>query len=234
MTSKIGVKKIVYPNGNDVITIGATGALTVHSTDSSTFAGPIIGNNGITAKGPGGTNIGTAPLRILDENDQLATIGISNGGHLYFNLANDSSDFFFKTVLDNRVKLKVDYDGAIKIIGEGGSTGERIDLRQGSIKHWSSIQQGGTQTILDTYNCASATDDGTGRTTVTFTNNMNNSVYSATCTQKDGLGYNDDFGMHADNDDAYSTSQFGYYCHATSTPNDAGTAAWCQIAGDLA
>ena len=183
MTSKIGVKKIQYPNGTNAVTVGQDGVLTFDqkivssSTDSSTFAGPIIGNNGITAKGPGGTNIGTAPLRILDENDQLATIGISNAGHLYFNLANDSSDFFFRTILDNRVKLKVDYDGAIKIIGEGGSTGERVDLRQGSAKAWSHTNYS-DNSLRDAYNVSSLTDLGTGRYQHNFTNNMNNNTYS--------------------------------------------------------
>lgn len=237
MTSILGVKKIQYPNGTNAVTVGTDGVLTFDkkivsaSTDSSTFAGKIMANAGITAYGQNATGVSAAIL-ITDEHSNEVTFGTTNAGHLAVRNYNSNADIYFSDD-SNNVNLRLYNDGTLKGMSEGGG-GLNVNFTQGSLKHWSSIVQAGTQAILDSYNCASATDDGTARTTVTFTNNMNNSVYSATCTQKDGSGYNDDFGMHSDNADAYSTSQFGYYCHATSTPNDAGTAAWCQIAGDIA
>jgi len=240
MTSILGVKKIQYPNGTNAITVGADGVLTFDqkivstSTDSSTFAGPIIGNNGITAVGAGGTALATAPIRIFDENNNLASIGISNAGHLYFNNASNNSNFFFRTVVDNEVKFRIDYDGNVRVKGEGGSTGEKVNLRFGSIKSWASVQQTANPHVIeDSYNVSSVTDNGTGKSGNNFTNNMNNANYSVTLAQQDGGSYNDAGSVHTDNADAYSTSAIGYYAHFATAPNDANTA-WCQVAGDLA
>lgn len=235
MTSILGVKKLQYPNGTNAVTVGADGVLTFHkkivsaSTDSSTFAGKIRANAGITAYGQTG---GGAPILITDEHSNEVTFGTTNAGHLAVRNYNSNADIYFSDD-SNNVNLRLYNDGTLKGMSEGGG-GLNVNFTQGSLKHWSSIVQGGTQSISDSLNCSSVTDTGTGRSTVTFSNNMNNTAYSATCTQKDGSGYNDDFGMHSDIADPYSTSQFGYYCHATSAPNDAGVAAWCQIAGDIA
>ena len=157
---------------------------------------------------------------------------MTNAGHLAVRNYNSNADIYFSDD-SNNVNLRLYNDGTLKGMSEG-SGGLNVNFTQGSLKHWSSIVQSGTQAILDSYNCASSTDGGNGVTAVTFTNNMNNSVYSATFGQKDGSGYNDDFATHADTDDPYSTSQFGYYCHSATAGNDANVAAWCQIAGDLA
>jgi len=236
MTSAISVKKIKHLNGTNALTVNTAGVITLDqklvsaSTDSSTFAGKIMANAGITAYGNQSKGE-AAPLMLVDEQNQRVSIGMSNAGHT--NISNyNNGDVYFMTDSGD-INLRLYHTGLLFGTSEGGSYG-KVNLTAGSIKHWSSIVQAGTQAILDSYNCASTTDGGTGRSTVTFTNNMNNSAYSATCTQKDGSGYNDDFGMHCDNADAYSTSQFGYYCHSATVTNDAGTAAWCQVAGDLA
>jgi|TARA_A100000171_G_scaffold46930_1_gene52321 hypothetical protein len=48
----------------------------------------------------------------------------------------------------------------------------------GSAKAWSNYSGSGT-TFRDSFNCASATDNGTGDYTSSFTSNMNNDDYSA-------------------------------------------------------
>lgn len=89
MTSAIGIKKIQHLNGTNALTVNAAGVITFDqklvsaSTDSSTFAGRIMANAGITAYGPNATG-DTAPIRITDENNHLATIGLSDSGVMTF------------------------------------------------------------------------------------------------------------------------------------------------------
>lgn len=100
MTSTIGVKKLQYPNGTNALTVNSSGVITFDqkivsaSTDSSTFAGRIMANAGIDAYGASTTGA-TAPIRITDENSNLATIGLSNAGHMSFKNWNNQGDFQF-------------------------------------------------------------------------------------------------------------------------------------------
>ena len=50
-------------------------------------------------------------------------------------------------------------------------------VASGSAKAWSNYSGSGT-TFRDSFNCASATDNGTGDYTNSFTSNMNNDDYS--------------------------------------------------------
>jgi len=65
--------------------------------------------------------------------------------------------------------------GSIVVTGEGNST--TTNLQQGLAKVWSHIQ-GSDAAIQDSFNVSSSTDVGTGRETITFSNNMNNDDYS--------------------------------------------------------
>jgi len=65
--------------------------------------------------------------------------------------------------------------GSISVTGEGNST--TTNLQQGLAKVWSSYSGSGT-TFRDSFNCASATDNGTGDYTNSFISNMNNDDYS--------------------------------------------------------
>ena len=60
--------------------------------------------------------------------------------------------------------------GNITIPGEGGSV--QTNLQQGLFKQWCRIVQTGTQTIGDSFNTSGITDNGTGKTIFTFSNNM--------------------------------------------------------------
>ena len=235
MTSAISVKKIKHLNGTNALTVNTAGVITLDqklvsaSTDSSTFAGKIMANAGITAYGSQAKGE-AAPLMLVDNQNNRASIGMSNAGHT--NISNyNNGDVYFMTDSGN-VNLRLYHTGLLHGTSEGGSYG-RVNFTQGSIKSWSSVNQTGTQAIEDSYNVSSISDGGVGITTNSFTNNMNNANYSVTLAQQDGGAYNDAASTHTDNADPYSTSQIGYYCHFATAPNDANTA-WCQVAGDLA
>ena len=64
--------------------------------------------------------------------------------------------------------------GSISVTGEGNST--TTNLQQGLAKVWSSYAGSGT-TFRDSFNCASATDNGTGDYTYNITNDFSNANY---------------------------------------------------------
>jgi hypothetical protein len=89
-------------------------------------------------------------------------------------------------------------------------------------------------TIHGSFNVASQTDSGTGKTTMNFSNNFANDDYSFVGQVFDGGGYNDTRLLNHDrNNDTYSTSAFGYYCWDGSSLNDAFRY-FGQLMGDLA
>ena len=65
--------------------------------------------------------------------------------------------------------------GSISVTGEGNST--TTNLQQGLAKVWANLQ-GSDASIRDSLNVSSSTDVGTGRETITFSNNMGNDDYS--------------------------------------------------------
>ena len=76
--------------------------------------------------------------------------------------------------------------GSIAVTGEGGST--TTNLQQGLVKAFASIEgQESTATTLDTFNIGTLTDDGTGRYSVSLTNNAANANYcTPTCSSYTG------------------------------------------------
>ena len=87
-------------------------------------------------------------------------------------------------------ELKVDKftgvttSGSIAVTAEGNST--TTNLQQGLGKVWCHCSQS-TPSIDDSLNSASLTDDGTGLSTINFTNSMGNASYSAHCTHHDNI-----------------------------------------------
>jgi hypothetical protein len=67
--------------------------------------------------------------------------------------------------------------GSIAVTGEGNST--TTNLQQGLTKAWVNLNGTGTPAINDSFNISGLTDDATGSFTVSFTNDMSNSSYSA-------------------------------------------------------
>jgi len=66
--------------------------------------------------------------------------------------------------------------GEMNIASEGGSAS--TSLQQGLAKVWNRVDT--STTIVDSFNVASVTDDGTGDTDTNFTSSMNNATFSTT------------------------------------------------------
>ena len=62
-------------------------------------------------------------------------------------------------------------------VSDGGAVTQ--NTVQGLVKAWGNLDGTGTIAIRDSYNIASATDEGTGIYDFNYTNNMNNDDYSA-------------------------------------------------------
>ena len=65
-------------------------------------------------------------------------------------------------------------NGRIMVRAEG-SANLRVDLRQGASKAWLFFKQTSTQTIRDSYNISSISDNGTGATYIYYNNDFDNS-----------------------------------------------------------
>ena len=63
----------------------------------------------------------------------------------------------------------------VTVAGEGTAT---MRLQQGLIKVWFDIEQVGTHSLPDSFNCSSVTDISTGQSQVDFTSAMNNSDWA--------------------------------------------------------
>ena len=67
----------------------------------------------------------------------------------------------------------------LKVDSIGKTSGSTQDTMAGLAKSHGVVNQSGTVAITDSFNTSSVNDDGTGLNTVTFTNNMANSTYTA-------------------------------------------------------
>ena len=120
--------------------------------------------------------------------------------------------------------------GSILVTGEGGST--TTNLQQGLAKAWGNINGVTTTVLNDNFNHSSITDVNTGRTTMTFTNNMSSANYSVTT----GCGLNGDsvFGGDLGASSLVLTASHRIQCRdegGTFTDPDIATS---QVTGDLA
>ena len=117
MTSAIGIKKIKHLNGTNALTVNTAGVITFDqklvsaSTDSSTFAGKIMANKGITAYGNSPTGV-DAPILITDENSNQVTFGLTNAGHLAVRNYNSNADIYFSDD-SNNVNLRIHNEGYV-------------------------------------------------------------------------------------------------------------------------
>jgi len=121
--------------------------------------------------------------------------------------------------------------GDITVTSEGGSA--TMQLQQGVVKWWITLEQSSSYTTHDSLNISSTSDDGTGTATVTFSNNMNNDDYCVPMGQSDGVGFNDVRSVNREIGQAYTTSQFGFYGLGASALDDY-TRCWVAGMGDLA
>ena len=72
--------------------------------------------------------------------------------------------------------------GTIAVIAEGGTT--TTNLAQGLVKAWAAVD-GTANSLLDSFNTGSVTDDGTGSHTINYTNVMSNANYATQASHKE-------------------------------------------------
>ena len=101
----------------------------------------------------------------------------------------------------------------------------------GVLKAWSHITT--HNTVADSLNVTSVTDNGTGQSNDNFTNAFANTTYCINYGIRDGGGTNDDRLIMSGTSELFSTTQYGIYCVTTTTLNDADFL-FLQYAGDLA
>ena len=114
--------------------------------------------------------------------------------------------------------------GSINVLGEG--TSATTNLQQGLGKNWCRIVQTGTQSIGDSFNTSSISDNGTGRSFFNFSNAMGNSNYSVLATSnQEGAG-----GEHS----TFTTVQYEIRSYANDGSLADGSQISTGILGDLA
>ena len=106
-------------------------------------------------------------------------------------------------------------------------------VAEGSGKAWANYSGSGT-TFRDSFNCASATDNGTGDYTTTFTNAMNNGDYSFSAGIRLDSGANAAYSVRGIEFKTPATGSIRFVCQVgTGSANDFDYT--CpQIMGDLA
>ena len=106
-------------------------------------------------------------------------------------------------------------------------------LKQSAAKVFSYYDQSdGSGTLEKSLNVSSADDDGTGKQGINFTNNMSDAIYAVTGFNEDGTGENDAIGIHRDDGQTRSASEFNYLCMSGSSKNEGKSS--LQVYGDLA
>ena len=120
-------------------------------------------------------------------------------------------------------------------ITDGTTTVGTSYVVNGSAKAWCMLNQAATNdAFYDSYNFSSSTDDGTGKTTVTFASGMANANYATPSMTEDGTGFNDMRTLNRDTSQTRGTSSYSFYnCHSNSSPD---TSQYVSIVffGDLA
>jgi len=123
--------------------------------------------------------------------------------------------------------------GSIAVTGEGNST--TTNLQQGLAKMWVNYTGISTTAARDSFNVSSLTDNATGRTTITITNNMGNVNYSGYYYQNGdtGTGYTNFNNAYAGGFSSFAAGSCG-----NNTQNSSGDVDsyqnLCGIFGDLA
>tara|TARA_B100000963_G_scaffold241480_1_gene211285 strand:- start:134 stop:511 length:378 start_codon:yes stop_codon:yes gene_type:complete len=111
--------------------------------------------------------------------------------------------------------------------------GAVVLTKQSAAKVFSYYDQAdGSGTLEKSLNVSSADDDGTGKQGINFTNNMSDAVYAVAGFNEDGVGENDAIGIHRDDGQTRSASEFNYLCMSGSSKNEGKSS--IQVYGDLA
>jgi len=114
--------------------------------------------------------------------------------------------------------------GGDPIVEQLQITSDGRGLSQFTAKAWVNWEGATASAINDSHNVSSVTDNGTGKYTVNFANNMNNANYAVAGFVEDGAGFNDIRGMARETGGTQvrSTSAFGLWVNdGAPAPNDA-------------
>ena len=120
-------------------------------------------------------------------------------------------------------------------LNDGTTTVATTFVTNGSAKMWVNFTGITTTATRDSFNVSSITDDGTGNTTVTLTNNMNNANYSGYYFTNASVGtaaanFNN---QHTGGFGSFTTSSCQAYAYTASAAVDAYQNL-CGLFGDLA
>jgi hypothetical protein len=118
--------------------------------------------------------------------------------------------------------------GNITITSEGGSA--TMQLQQGVAKSWNIVQMDSSNTINDSFNQASFTDNGTGQGQTNFTNNMSantnaDGVISGSNVNSRSIGYEG-------TTTRFGTDKYAYRSYSSGSVEDRTIRV--QLLGDLA
>jgi len=125
--------------------------------------------------------------------------------------------------------------GSITVTSEGGAA--TMQLQQGLAKAWTNFN-GSSNSVLDSINTSSVSDDYTGQYTYNYSNNMSSSSYGFSNTSGGNGGSlgDDSFGstgIAGGSAGTLSSSIKGRYKHHSGTNYDASNAS-ILVVGDLA
>jgi hypothetical protein len=119
--------------------------------------------------------------------------------------------------------------GNITITSEGGAA--TMQLQQGVAKSWNSVQMDSSNTINDSFNQASFTDNGTGQGQTNFTNNMSANTYDDGIIS--GSNVNSRIVGYDGTTSRFGTDKYAYRSY-TSSASTEDKFIRVQLLGDLA
>ena len=129
----------------------------------------------------------------------------------------------FRTTPSGTADTAITWTTALEITNDGRG------LSQFTAKAWVKFNQTGSQSIDDSHNVSSLTDDNVGVTTINFTNNLGSADYAPSCTINKGSTGNDNYcKVH----DLVSTSQLRIINEANSGSNLDTSAVHVIVFGD--
>ena len=95
--------------------------------------------------------------------------------------------------------------GSIAVQGEGTNT---TNLQQGLAKYWIDYNKSSNNNVEDSLNSSSITDDEVGHTTLTFTNNMSSTAFSAIVDNTNNTVGNSNIYVHSVQTNHKNTANF--------------------------
>ena len=118
--------------------------------------------------------------------------------------------------------------GSIAVTGEGNST--TTNLQQGLVKSWVNATTVESESLRDSFNVTSITDDATGTNSYNFTSNMSNDDYAVLFA---GWRDHDSYYGSAFNQSTTSAFKARSFTRGGNSLVDSDTI-WSGIVGDLA